>query len=210
MTILYLLYGQEFLLLVSRSVCRAFSKFGGNAVWLCAARLLKLTSFCFGGDHKLLLVETLVQVVNVRIVANVLPANCDRSIKFQSCPGAQRLLLLKQAREGDAGDVQLEVLARLLRVRHLAQADLDSAIDGQSVRLLPAKVHQLLLVYDDVSVDDQCLFVRMLAIEQIDRHRLPVLGAIVVFPSLLELEVPMVRLLGPTEKFAYRLGHEAE
>ena len=92
----------------------------------------------------------------------------------------------------------------------MAQADLDSAIDGQSVRLLPAKVHQLLLVYDDVSVDDQCLFVRMLAIEQIDRHRLPVLGAIVVFPSLLELEVPMVRLLGPTEKFAYRLGHEAE
>ena len=76
--------------------------------------------------------------------------------------------------------------------------------------MLPAKVHQLLLVYDDVSVEDQCLFMRMLAVDQVDRYRLPVLSAVVVFPGLLELEVPMVRLLGPTEKFPYRLGRKAE
>ena len=76
--------------------------------------------------------------------------------------------------------------------------------------MLPAKVYQLLLVYDDFSVDGQCLFVRILAVEQVDRHRLPVLSAIVVFPGLLELEVPMVRLLGPTENFADRLDHQAE
>ena len=67
--------------------------------------------------------------------------------------------MLEQVCEGDAGDVQLKVLARRLRVRHLAQTDLDSAIDGQGIRLLPAKVHQLLFVYDDIPVHDQCFFV---------------------------------------------------
>lgn len=73
---------------------------------------------------------------------------------------------------------------------------------GDQLEGLVGEAINLLLVYERLSIDNHCPFVRVAAVYKADRDRLPILWASIIHASLFVLEAPIVLLLGSAEKGA--------